>query len=134
MDSNKNVILGEASEEEEDNEEVEEEADVGQSESSKNQSANLRIDIQKKQSPAPFSLLQRVLYAKNQQLCASLDHLYKHPLEKASKDVNTISQRLVHVQRTLHSIESSVLKLKREHKNLVSSSVLQLSYESNHTD
>ena len=65
-----------------------------------------------------IQILHRMLYLKNQQLFASLQHLMRHPLEKASKDIHTISQRLVNALRTLHEVEGAVIKINREKKNL----------------
>lgn len=63
-------------------------------------------------------ILHRALYTRNQQLYACLNHLYKHPFEKASKNVHTISQRLVTAQRGLQEVDVAILKIKREQKNL----------------
>lgn len=65
-----------------------------------------------------LSILHRTLYARNQQLHACLNHLYKHPFDKASKDIHTISQRLVDAQKSLQEIERSVMKIKREQRCL----------------
>lgn len=65
-----------------------------------------------------LSLLHRNLYIKNQQLYACLDHAFKHPYIKASRDLNTISQRLVGVQRTIQEVEIGVANIKREQINL----------------
>lgn len=63
-------------------------------------------------------LLHRTLYMKNQQLHACLDHAFKHPYTKASRDLNTISQRLVGVQRTIQEVEIGIANIKRERSNL----------------
>lgn len=67
---------------------------------------------------ANLSLLHRTLYAKNQQLVACLTHLQRHPYEKAAKDFHSISQNLVGVQKAIQDTNNSVIKLKKEKKNL----------------
>lgn len=62
--------------------------------------------------------LHKTLYLKNQQLWACLNHLFKHPYEKAAKDVHSISQRLVIAQRGLQEIDGAITKLKREQNNM----------------
>lgn len=62
--------------------------------------------------------LHRNLYTKNQQLYACLAHVYRHPYEKANKDIQSINQRLVNVQKSIQGLDIEVLKIKREEKNL----------------
>lgn len=64
------------------------------------------------------SILHRTLYIKNQQLHACLDHAFKQPYTKASRDLNTISQRLVGVQRIMQEVEIGVANIKRERYNI----------------
>lgn len=65
-----------------------------------------------------LSPLHRTLYTKNQQLYACLAHVYRHPYEKANKDIQSINQRLVNVQKTIQELDSEIMKIKREEKNL----------------
>lgn len=65
-----------------------------------------------------LSLLHRTLFTKNQQLYACVNHLYRHPLEKASKDVHNISHRLVNIQKDIQEIDTAVAKIGREQRNL----------------
>lgn len=65
-----------------------------------------------------LSPLHKTLYTKNQQLYASLAHLYRHPYEKTSKGFHSLSQRLVGVQKTLQDVDNAVMKIIRESKNL----------------
>lgn len=62
--------------------------------------------------------LHRTLFAKNKQLHASLIHLYKHPLQAASKGLQSINQRLVQDQKLIQEVDEAMLKLKRERANL----------------
>lgn len=62
--------------------------------------------------------LHRTLYTKNQQLYACLAHVYRHPYEKANKDIQSINQRLVKVQKNIQQLDIEVMKIKREEKNL----------------
>ena len=65
-----------------------------------------------------LSLLHKTLYVKNQQLYACLNHIFKHPYEKAFADLHSISHRLVGIQKIIQDVNSDVLKMKRELKNL----------------
>lgn len=81
----------------------------------RNQAQSLVTDKSKSRDTRDdYSLLHKTLYSKNQQLFASLSHLYKHPYEKASKDLYNISQRLVNVQKTLQDVDSAITKLKKD--------------------
>lgn len=62
--------------------------------------------------------LHKSLYTKNQQLYACLAHVYRHPYEKANKDIQSINQRLVIIQKTIQELDNEVMKIKREEKNL----------------
>lgn len=50
-------------------------------------------------------LLHKTLYTKNQQFHACLTHLQRHPYEKASKDLHSISQRLVNAQKIIQELD-----------------------------
>lgn len=65
-----------------------------------------------------LSLLHKTLYVKNQQLRQCFEQLHCQPYEKMSHDLNSISQRLVDVQKTFQNIDSSLVKLRREQKNM----------------
>lgn len=65
-----------------------------------------------------LSLLHKSLFTKNQQLYACINHLYRQPFEKASKDLHNISHRLVNIQKGIQDIETAIIKLGREQKNL----------------
>lgn len=63
-------------------------------------------------------LLHKTLYTKNQQLYASMAHIHRYPYEKASKDLNSISGRLVGIQKIIQEANVAVMKIGREHKTL----------------
>lgn len=69
-------------------------------------------------SANPISLLHNSLYTKNQQLRNSFAYMLTQPYDKGSKDLQSISQRLVDVQKTLQNVDSALTKLKREQNNL----------------
>lgn len=63
-------------------------------------------------------LLHKTLLNKNQQLYASMAHIKRYPYEKASKDLNTISGRLVGIQKIIQEANVAVMKIGKEHKTL----------------
>lgn len=65
-----------------------------------------------------LSLLHKTLYVKNQQLRLCMEQLHRQPYNKLSNDLHSMSQRLVDVQKTIQNIDSSLVKLKREQKNM----------------
>lgn len=65
-----------------------------------------------------ISLLQRNLQSKDDQLRLSVQHMFKHPFDKASNDLHNVSQRLIGVQRILLEVNVAVEKLKREERNI----------------
>lgn len=66
----------------------------------------------------PMTPLHRTLFAKNHQLQASLIHLYKHPLQSASRSLYSINQRLVCDQKIVQEADDAMSRLKREQRNL----------------
>lgn len=64
------------------------------------------------------SLLHKTLYSKNAQLYHSLVFIYNYPYIKASKDLNSISQKLVESQKIIQESDSAMQKLRRECSNL----------------
>lgn len=75
------------------------------------------VVTREKKDPIHLSLLHRTLYNKNQQLYYCLSHLYRHHYEKASKDLHTISQRLVDAQKTIQNVDNVILRLKKDLRN-----------------
>lgn len=73
-------------------------------------------DMKNDQQQLP--LLHKTLFTKNQQFYACMVHLNRHPYEKATKNFNSISQRLVHLQKNIQDIDAAVIRIKREKKNL----------------
>ena len=71
-----------------------------------------------KQALQQLPPLHRSLCAKNYQFRASMDHLHKHPLQVASKNVHSMSQCLVHNQKIIQELNSAMIKIQRELKNL----------------
>lgn len=72
----------------------------------------------KSETENQMPLLHRSLLVKNRQLQASLVHLYKHPLQAASKNLYTINQHLVNDQRLIQEICNAMVKIQREQNNL----------------
>lgn len=98
------IVLGEAAEESDCEPELEtttiSQADIG------------------KKPYTQMSALHKSLLAKNQQFYLCLAHLQRFPYEKATKDFNSISQRLVLIQKNMQDVNLAVTNLKRERKNL----------------
>lgn len=59
-------------------------------------------------------LLHRTLHSMNQQLYHSIGHLRRHPYDKASKDLHSLSQRLVDTQKIVQDIDNNVMKIKKD--------------------
>lgn len=60
-----------------------------------------------------LSPLHTSLFTKNKQLYCSLCHIQRHPFEKASHNIHSISQRLVDIQRTIQHLGVATAKLGR---------------------
>lgn len=71
-----------------------------------------------KQAPQQLPPLHRTLYTKNYQFKASLDHLYKQPLQVAAKSVHSMSQCLVNDQKIIQEVNNAMIKIQRELRNL----------------
>lgn len=95
MYSNKSVVLGEAPE-----------------------SDSEEIPHRQEKSPASkftpeeqLPLLHKTLLNKNRELYASMAHIQRYPYEKASKDLNKISSRLVGIQKIIQGANAAVMDL-----------------------
>lgn len=145
MHSSKTVILGEASES--DNEDISLDEDNDESKSTQASPVG-NLSTPKFTSAAPHSsrasansfltnrptkvsnigkpptkyqypsLLHETLYSKNRQLYACLAHLHRHPYEKAANDFHTIGQRLVNVQKTIQDVDSAITRIKNSQEYL----------------
>jgi hypothetical protein len=64
-----------------------------------------------------LSPLHKTLYTKNCQFRASMNHLYKHPLQVTTKSVHSMSQCLVNDQKIIQEVSNELIKIERERKN-----------------
>lgn len=88
------------------------------SSTSLDQSNSLNLKLHNSGNNPQNSLLTRNLQSKDDQLRLSVQHMFKHPFDKASKDLHNVVQRLIGVQRTLLEVTASAEKIKREERNI----------------